>query len=86
LKLCDEEENKDENEKAKIFLNITIAPIIDAFRVSIRTIITRSTVKLFSFPKFEDIIMRYMKDSLSQKVQFVDKINADIEVFKNIDS
>lgn len=79
IKICKLFHEKiEQKERIFLFIELTIPPIIDIFRVIVRTLGTRNTRKSSSFPIFDHIILKMLSIELLRLSDNLIEIKSDI--------
>ena len=63
-----------------VCIEVTVPPIMDAIRITARTVITRHAEKLFPFPAVEELVLRVLTMRLRNDLNIVPAADAKVKV------
>lgn len=77
--LCNRD-SRSNSKETPVCIDIQIPPIMDAFRITARTVITRHADKLFPFPAIDELLARVLTARLATELNVVPSAEARVKV------
>jgi len=68
-----------------VCLEVIVPPVLDAFRITSRTVFTRHPEKLFPYPNIDELLVRIFTARLKGKLNIVSPAAAKVKVCSLID-
>jgi hypothetical protein len=65
-----------------VCIEVLLPPIMDAFRITARTVVTRHPEKLFAFPSVDELLIRLLTARLSGQLNIVPPEEARVKVMR----
>jgi hypothetical protein len=70
----------EKGKKIPVCISVATPGVMDAIRISVRTVITRSADKIFPFPSVEELVLRVLTILLEDDVHVVPEAQAKVKV------